>query len=221
MNQRKKFNAWLTSLVCTGLIKTTSIVKTSFIIGSIGAFFSFAPIFVPLSGMLAGMQGSFLFFMMSILMRYFLTNSWWSLHILAYHVPGLFASLYWASKHWAIRLLPSILCMVLFIIHPIGFQALPYALLWVIPISIFFLNKSNSFLYALASTFTAHAIGSVIWLYTVPMRAESWILMIPLVLFERVVFAVGMLCAYHIILYVHSKIISYKKISVIASYISK
>jgi len=78
------------------------------------------------------------------------------------------ASLYWSTRHYSIRLLLPIVCMGLFIIHPVGAQAFAYSLYWLIPVVLFFVPQRFLFLQALGSTFIAHAVGSVIWLYTVP-----------------------------------------------------
>ena len=60
------------------------------------------------------------------------------------------------------------------------------------------LFKSRSFYaQALGATFTAHAVGSVIWLYTMPMAQEAWLALIPQVAIERLTFAAGIVVAYH------------------------
>lgn len=155
-----------------------------------------APIIVPLAGMFGGIEGSLILFAISSSVRFFWSGIV-SFHFLAYHIPGLFASLYWAKPHWAFRLLPSVFCLGLFLAHPVGFAAGAYALLWLIPVGIYIFAKQNIFLDALASTFTAHAVGSVIWLYTVPMTPQDWLVLIPVALVERITFALGMVVAYH------------------------
>jgi hypothetical protein len=49
----------------------------------------------------------------------------------------------------------------------------------------------------LGSTFIAHAVGSTIWIYTVPMTAQMWLGLMPLVAIERLCFATGMVVSYH------------------------
>ncbi len=122
-----------------------------------------------------------------------------SFHTLAYHIPGYCAALYWNTQHWSIRLFLPVACMVLFILHPVGFNAFAYALYWLIPIGLYFIPHNNTFLTALGSTFTAHAIGSVIWLYTVPMTSAMWLSLIPVVFIERILFATGMVVVYYAI----------------------
>lgn len=195
MRKNNQVCPWVTWLGCVSVLKLSSFLKTSFIIGSSCAFFSVAPIMIPLSGLLSGISGSFIVFAMSCIIRCVYTPSF-SLHLLAYHIPGLFASLYWACDHYIMRLLPAVICFALFLMHPTGSQAALYACLWCIPVGIFLCAPKSTFLHALGSTFNAHAIGSVIWLYTMPMSADAWLCMIPLVLFERVVFAGGMVLVY-------------------------
>lgn len=200
IQKNNQISPWFAWIICVSVLRITSLCKMSLIVGSSFAFFSMAPIVVPLSGMLSGVAGSFLVFAGSCITRFFF-NSSLSLHLLAYHIPGLFASLYWACNHWVIRLLPSVACMILFLVHPIGSSAVLYACLWAIPVAIFFTRSTNLYLNALASTFTAHAIGSVIWLYTMPMTADQWLGLIPLALVERFTFAGGMVLMYHVIQY--------------------
>ena len=187
---------WVSNaFIFNALIKLFAIAKVSFIVGSQFAFFSAAMIFAPLSGAFAGVFGSFAFFGLRLIINLLLTAAI-PFHFLAYHIPGLFASLFWASQSRILRIAPAILCMVLFIFHPIGSGAALYSLFWVVPvITALFFNK-NTFAIALGSTFTAHAVGSVIWLYTVPMNADQWLILIPVVIVERLLFASGMAIAY-------------------------
>jgi len=125
-----------------------------------------------------------------------------SLSFLAFCIPGLCASLYWSTRHYSIRLLLPIVCMGLFIIHPVGAQAFAYSLLLVDSSrSIFLFHKDFSFYKPLA-VFIAHAVGSVIWLYTVPMTAAMWMDLCAIVLFERIAFALGMVVTYHVISFI-------------------
>jgi hypothetical protein len=57
---------------------------------------------------------------------------------------------------------------------------------------LYFVPQKNIFFTSLGSTFTAHAVGSVIWLYTIPMTAGMWLALIPIVALERLCFATGM-----------------------------
>jgi hypothetical protein len=87
--------------------------------------------------------------------------------------------------------------MVLFIAHPFGFYAAPYALYWLIPMVIYFSRKKTVFLQALSATFIAHAVGSVIWLYLKALPTAVWLGLIPVVIFERLLYATFMTAVYY------------------------
>jgi hypothetical protein len=197
-----------------GVLQLSTLIKISFVIGSQMIWFSGANAIVPLSGAFGGILGSGLVFLLRQLLHllFFKTVS---LSFLAFCIPGLCASLYWASRHYSIRVLLPLTCMVLFIMHPLGAQVFVYSLYWLIPVALYFINSRSLFLQALGSTFVAHAVGSVIWLYTVPMTVNKFMVLMPLVLCERLAFALGMLIAYHVFSFIFSTIdsIEYKKLN--------
>jgi len=180
-----------------GLLKITGLLKVSFLVGSQMIWFSGSNAVLPLAGAFGGVMGSGLVFLMRQLLHllFFKTIS---LSFLAFCIPGLCASLYWSTNHMIVRLLLPIACMGLFVAHPVGAQAFIYSVYWLIPIALYFISHRSLFLQALGSTFVAHAVGSVIWLYTVPMTATMWIALMPIVLLERLLFAVGMVAAHHV-----------------------
>lgn len=192
----------------TGLVKLASLFKISFIVGSYTAFFSAISCVMPLSGAFAGLWGSCGVFSIIAVLRFMVWGAL-PLHFLAYHVPGFCASLYWARPtNVVINLLIPLACMILFIVHPVGFYAAPYSFYWLIPIVLYFISSKNLFLHALSSTFIAHAVGSVIWLYfkPVPMMVASWYMLLPVVAIERVAFALGMVVLYKLFSYMQQKI---------------
>ena len=82
------------------------------------------------------------------------------------------------------QILVPVLCMALFGLHPVGSQAFAYTLYWLIPVTLYIMSSlvnvlprfqqfTPIFLQALSSTFIAHAVGSVIWLYTVGMTPRD------------------------------------------------
>lgn len=89
-------------------------------------------------------------------------------------------------------------CMILFIIHPQGRLAWTYSLYWIIPIFATMYPK-RLFLRSLGSTFTAHAVGSVIYLYYFNLPAKTWLNLIPVVAMERLQFAVGIYLSFIIL----------------------
>ncbi len=198
MVSKKLLSPFQNMVVFNSLIKLSGLAKLSFILGSQIAFFSAVAIMTPLSGAFAGIAGSFAVFGTGLLLRFVF---WGSLpfHFLAYHIPGLFASLYWASNSKIARIAPAILCMAIFICHPTGSQAAIYSLFWLLPVYVTLFCKDSVFTRALGSTFTAHAVGSVIWLLTVPMTGNQWLMLIPVVIVERALFTAGMVIGHKVI----------------------
>ena len=130
--------------------------------------------------------------------------------------PMMFAAYYFwrnGSRGFSDKLGMAIpvLAMAAFWLHPIALQmviiAIPwlgwvislpagiYSLFWTIPILVKFL-PDRLFLRSLGATFTAHAIGSVLFLYTIPNIPALWIGLIPVVAVERTIFALGITFSY-------------------------
>jgi hypothetical protein len=180
------------------IAKFTSFIKVSFMVGSQMIWFSGINSVLPLAGAFGGIFGVGLVFLMRQVLH-FLFFKTLSLSFLAMCIPGFCASLYWATSSAVIRLFLPILCMSLFVVHPVGAQAFVYSLYWLIPVVLYFIPRKSLFLHALASTFVAHAVGSVIWCYTVPMTPVLWMGLLPIVFIERILFAFGMVVAHHVL----------------------
>jgi len=197
-------------------IKIASFWKFSFIYGASRAMFSGATATVPLVGLFGGGIVSLIIFMLLLMSRYALFGVS-SLHILAFYLPGLFSALYFSCGNRLVRLIVPILCMILFIFHPVGGQAFVYSFFWLIPIVIYFSRSKQIFLNALASTFIAHAVGSVIWIYTVPMSVYAWYALIPIVCIERLAISSAIVILYKISCYLKRRsrgyLVSKRKIS--------
>jgi len=116
-------------------------------------------------------------------------------------LPMVFAAYYFAKNKSRmfddkLSILIPLVCIIAFVLHPIGAQSWYYASFWLIPIVVKFF-KDNLFLRSLGATFTAHAIGSVIFLYTIPTSPELWGVILPgVVIFERIIFALGISASY-------------------------
>jgi len=107
--------------------------------------------------------------------------------------PMIFAAAYfgfYAKKQFNYTAVIPLLAMIAFLLHPVGQQAWVYSLYWLIPVIATVFSK-RLFFRSLGSTFTAHSIGSVVWLYTFPSTPEFWLLLIPIVAVERLLFALG------------------------------
>ena len=114
--------------------------------------------------------------------------------------PIIFGGIYFArvfKKDKKIVFLP-LLCILLFILHPIGRSVWFYSLFWLIPLILTFfpLPKFSLFSRALASAFVDHAVGSVIYLYLLSIPAHFWIQAIPHTILERLFIASGISLCY-------------------------
>jgi len=113
---------------------------------------------------------------------------------IARFLPMILAAIYFGTKSKKNLIIPLI-CMALFIAHPQGQAAWYYSLYWLIPVLAEF-KKDRLILRSLGATFTAHAIGSVIFLYGFGLPATVWLGLIPIVALERGLFAVGIWASY-------------------------
>jgi len=105
------------------------------------------------------------------------------------------AAFYFGSRS-RLKMITALACFVLFIIHPIGREAWLYSLYWLIPMVGAFLWRKNLLVKSLGATFTAHAVGSVVYLYAFGLPASVWLGLIPQVALERGFFAVGIWFSY-------------------------
>lgn len=126
--------------------------------------------------------------------------------------PMLFAVLYFAKKSRLILLVPAI-AMIAFWLHPEGRGAWYYAFYWLIPIAMYFLYDKFLLARALGTTFTAHCVGSTLFLYALNLKTAVWISLIPVVWKERVLMAVGIMLTYLLFNYALSFIFAKKKIN--------
>ena len=95
--------------------------------------------------------------------------------------------------------------MVLFVLHPVGFQAWYYSCYWFIPMIAYRWAQSTMIARVIGASFVAHAVGSVIFLYSsVHLTADFWIALIPVVAIERMIIACGMYGCIKILEFVES-----------------
>ena len=199
---RKKVAA---SLFVGGLLKFFTPLKLSFIVGSYAAFFSLSNCVVPLVGAFAGLPGALALFLCSICVR-FLVSPLVFFKLLAFYVPGMVASVSWIEQFKSVRVIVPLICMVLFVAHPVGGAAWAYSLYWLIPAVLYLMQKNGVFARSLSSTLVAHAVGSTIWLYADPMTPAVWLGLIPIVAAERLLFACGMASIYTMVRYAQQQL---------------
>jgi hypothetical protein len=190
------------TIVLTGFVNVTSLIKISHIVGSYASFFSINQCITPLSGFFGNVNSCTTLFACRAFFKFFKVGTY-SIPLTAYHIPTFFASLYvsllrmqtrnrWEQSLFIlICLLSPLLCMALFLVHPVGSQAALYTIYWIIPPLVALSKTRSLFLQALGTTCTAHAFGSVIQLYTHSLHPKILISLIPQVALERLFFASG------------------------------
>ena len=194
-----------TIALLTVSLSLLSWIKISSFVGAAAAGFSLSHCFSPLIGLLAGGIGAMAFFCIRTCVHVGMATTL-PAFVFACHLPTLAAALYLSSlnkAHYTIDFTKKLLialiplsCIALFCIHPTGSQAWAYSLLWTIPLATLFSN--HLFAHMLGSTFTAHAVGSVVWLYCGPVLTPAlWLALIPVALLERITMASGMTLAYY------------------------
>lgn len=187
----KNYFLFLASLL---MVFVAKFIPFSFIIGSQGSFFSASTSI----GLVMARHASswmlllFIFPMKSLsIVQLFL--------FLLYRLPLFFASWFYRSSNLLVSVVIPFLCFFLFILHPVGIEAWPYTLYWLIPMIIYFLNCKRIFSKALGAVFVAHAVGSVIWIYTHDMTSQAWLALIPIVGIERLLMAFGVLAGEYVV----------------------
>lgn len=88
-----------------------------------------------------------------------------------------------------INTLLPLICMALFINNPNGAEAWLYTLYWLIPAGLSLFKYESTLAKAIQATFVAHAVGSVIWIYSTQTTPEFWVGLIPVVAYERIISA--------------------------------
>lgn len=177
----------LASFIVLRLAKITPIVGGSF------KFFSLTDVAMPLSGTL-GLGFAVVIAATRLSTKVMFAGA--TFMNAGFYLPGLFAAGSWTDKKQFFQFFVPLAAMVLFVVHPIGFYAAPYALYWLIPMAVYWADKDSLFLQSLASTFVAHAVGSVIWLYVFNLPVQTWWGLIPVVAAERLFFASAMTVMY-------------------------
>ncbi|MEK7619205.1 MAG: hypothetical protein AAB416_03135 [Patescibacteria group bacterium] len=113
--------------------------------------------------------------------------------------PMMAAAVYFAKKN-SLGIIVPLLAILVFTMHPIGRSVWYFSLFWTIPIICFFLRDRWLFARALGATFTAHAVGGALWIHAFSLPATVWISLIPVVIIERTVFAVGISLTYCVVM---------------------
>jgi len=193
-------------MVCfLGVLFISSLLKISYGLGGHMCTFSAVAIAGPLLGLALGWLEVAAVIVMYVCLKTFLSGSAFIPFLTTFGLPTLIASYVLGRKYEAIsnRALREfvkaflfigipLIGMALFALHPQGQGAMVYTAYWLIPICAYVYEKMKSgsvVATALSSTFLAHVIGSVIYLYSFSIPAHFWLGLIPIVALERVIFA--------------------------------
>lgn len=191
-------------------------INFSAIIGAENQYFTLFQFFGPVAGSFLGPILGAISVLMAEIADYLIFNKVFTLINIIRLTPMLFAAYYFGNKKRDISLIIPVIAMALFIAHPVGRKVWFFSLYWTIPIIVKLLPKrysTNVLLKSLGATFTAHSVGSTAWLYTVAMTPEQWIALIPIVAYERFLFASGIAGSYIVINTVLDKLSTSLKIS--------
>jgi len=123
-------------------------------------------------------------------------------------LPIIFAGVYFSKIFRGNKklIIIPLICILLFVINPIGKTVWFYSGFWLIPISlslfkekidkVFKIPLFKIYGYSLASAFVDHAVGSVIYLYLLKIPAHFWVEAIPMTIIERLMIAAGIELCY-------------------------
>jgi hypothetical protein len=176
---------YISFIATAATIFLAHLLPFSWLVGSAGSFFSWSTMVSPVIAQHMG------FAWLTIFILFSKKLTWATLAISCLKRLPLFAAgwVYTCTSWFGYIFLPLV-CMTLFIAHPVGSQAALYTSYWFIPVALYF-GPRNLYTRALAAVFVAHALGSVIWLYTGTISADTWNSLIPVVAWERLFMACG------------------------------
>ncbi len=177
----------------------TQNINFSALVGAQNQFFTLFQFFGPIAGSFLGPWIGSLTVFLSEVANNLVTGKEFTLLNILRLLPMVVAAIYFGMKKKPFGIIVPLLSIIAFIAHPIGRTVWFFTLYWTIPIIVKLLPeryRNNILIKSLGTTFTAHAVGGAIWIYTVPMTAEQWIGLIPVVAYERLLFAVGIAGSY-------------------------
>jgi hypothetical protein len=185
-------------------------INISFLWGTKKMFLTCTSIFFPLVGSMTGLIGPITFTIV-----YFTVKQIFGPYMLTFGIPSILATTNWSTEinnkisntyqliiKVVLQIILPLMCIILFVKHPIGKKAILYPMYWFIPTIIFFyqhVKGTKVFLTALSSTFIAHATGSIMGLYILSIPASTWNALIPVVAIERLVFASGATFVHYVV----------------------
>jgi len=174
-------------------------INFSAVLGADNQFFTLFQFFAPIAGIFLGPVFGILAVLLAETGNFVLNAMPWTVLNMLRLVPILFATYYFGIRNgsWQKRfsILIPVLAIIAFIVHPVGRTVWFFTIFWTIPIIAVILPKKfggeSVFIRSLGATMTAHAAGGALWIWTIPMTAGQWIGLIPVVAYERLLFAAG------------------------------
>ena len=209
----KKFSAptqVLFVVVFVLLVLVSRKINFSPLVGAENQFFTVFQFFGPIAGGILGplFGAAVVFFALVIdfLANLATGSASFSATTLLRILPAIFGAWYFGIKKGKLSFgnkdLSSVasigvplVAIALFVIHPDAREVWYYSLFWTIPIIAHFFRQ-RLFIRSLGAVFAKHSVGSAIWVWTVSMSPEDWIRLIPIVLYENLLFASGVSLAY-------------------------
>ena len=95
---------------------------------------------------------------------------------------------------YAVTAVIAVMGLIMFSLNPALLTILPLVgFVFILAFAFKFSGLSSK---SLGATFTTHAVGGAIWNYIAPMTAKAWIILIPIVVFERLLFASGIVVSF-------------------------
>ncbi|MCH8003706.1 MAG: hypothetical protein IH934_03655 [Nanoarchaeota archaeon] len=185
--------------IFTVLVLIGKQINFSPLVGADNQFFTLFQFFGPIAGAFLGSIIGALAVLIAELIDFFIVGKEVTLINLLRLSPMIFAAYYFGTKKKNLSIIVPIIAIAAFVLHPVGREVWFFSLFWTIPIIAKLLPQkySNSLISrSLGATFTAHSVGGAFWIWTIPMTAGQWIALIPIVIYERLLFAAGIAISY-------------------------
>jgi len=203
--------------IFTVLVLIGKNINFSPLIGADNQFFTLFQFFGPIAGGFLGPIFGVITVLSAELINFFIAGKETTLINILRLSPMIFAAYYFGTKKRNLSIAVPLIAMAAFMLHPVGREVWYFSLFWTIPVIAKLLPKkysNNIISRSLGATFTAHAVGGAFWIWTVPMAAGQWITLIPIVIYERVLFAAGIAVSYVAFNALFDKVLDKLKISI-------
>ncbi|MBI5177501.1 hypothetical protein HY995_05450 [Candidatus Micrarchaeota archaeon] len=188
-----------------GLI--ASRMNFSQLLGAPNQFFTLFQFFAPVAGGFLGSAPGAAVILATQLADFFIGGKQFTLLNIARLAPLVFAAWYFGSGKNRLSAIVPLAAIALFIAHPVGRQVWYFPLIfWSIPVALKLFFPEHLLSKSLGSTLAAHAVGGVVWIYTLPTTPAFWTGLIPIVAYERTLFATGIASSYVVLNSVLSRV---------------